>query len=90
MVRWKMKFQATPQFRKQFHKTSLDIQVRFKKKLKIFLDNPKHPSLRIHKLKGNLKNFYSLSINESFRAIFVIIKPDIAEFVKIGDHSIYK
>lgn len=41
------------------------------KQLKLFQNNPRHPSLRLHKLTGNMKNTWSLSVNMHFRLIFI-------------------
>lgn len=41
------------------------------KQLDVFSQNPNHPSLRLHKLKGQLKQVWSLSINRSYRILFV-------------------
>ncbi len=60
------------------------------KKLALFLDNPKHPSLRIHKLTGELKELWSVSINKSVRMVYLIVK-DTAYFIDIGTHDeVYK
>lgn len=36
-----------------------------------FSQNPEHPSLRLHKLEGKLNNAWSLSVNRSYRILFV-------------------
>ena len=41
------------------HKDKLSI---YKKTLKLLINDPSYPSLRLHKLKGNLKDYYSVSI----------------------------
>jgi len=62
------------------------IQSEFKNKLKLFLKNSKHPSLRIHRLKGKLSFACSLSVNRKTRALF-ISKRGLAEFFTIGSHD---
>lgn len=60
------------------------------KQLALFIENPKHPSLRVHKLTGELKNLWSISINKSIRMVY-IFDADQAYFVKIGTHDqVYK
>lgn len=44
---------------------------KIKKQLLLFEQNPKHPSLRLHKLKGALRNVWSISIDESHRLIYL-------------------
>lgn len=60
------------------------------KQLSLFLENPKHPSLKIHKLSGNLKNYYSISITYGLRMTY-ILSEDEAHFTKFGTHDeVYK
>ena len=57
-----------------------------RKQLEIFSLNPQHPSLRLHKLKGELKNLWSISITKSIRMAF-LQEGDEAYFVDIGTHD---
>ena len=58
--------------------------------LKLFAESPKHPSLRLHKLKGQLGNSWSISIEENYRMIYYI-KDAKAVFFDIGTHDqVYK
>ena len=57
-----------------------------KKQLTVFKKNIRHPSLRTHKLKGNLSNAWSISIEGNIRMIYTI-KNNQAIFFKIGNHD---
>ena len=59
---------------------------RIQKQLKIFKGNINHPSLRTHKLKGNLSNTWSISIEGNVRLIYTI-KNNKAIFFKLGNHD---
>lgn len=59
---------------------------KIQKQLKLFKENVNHPSLRTHKLKGNLSNTWSISIEGNFRIIY-FIKNNKAIFFKIGNHD---
>lgn len=60
------------------------------KQLEIFSKNPKHPSLRLHKLEGELKNLWSISITKSIRLTY-LLEDDEAYLVDIGTHEqVYK
>lgn len=59
---------------------------KIQKQLKIFKENIKHPSLRTHKLKGNLSQTWSISIEGNVRLIYTI-KNNEAIFFKIGNHD---
>lgn len=58
-------------------------------KIKKFKLNPFNPSLKTHKLSGNLQGNNSFSINYSLRIVFRFIEKD-AYFIDIGSHSIYR
>lgn len=59
---------------------------KIQKQLKIFKENIKHPSLRTHKLKGNLSSTWSISIEGNVRLVYTI-KNNEAIFFKIGNHD---
>ncbi len=51
-------------------------------------DNPFHPSLRLHKLKGNLAEFHSVSIDMSCRMVIeFIIQDEQIIPIDIGSHD---
>lgn len=59
------------------------------KQLSLFQENPRHPSLRTHQLKGKLKNVFSISVDKSFRLVYV--KNGKYLFFDLGFHNqIYK
>lgn len=62
---------------------------KIKKQLLQFSKNPRHPSLRIHKLDGKLKNTWSMSVDMNIRILFI---DDVQYyFFDIGTHDqIYK
>lgn len=59
---------------------------KIQKQLKIFKEDIKHPSLRTHKLKGNLSNTWSISIEGNVRFVYTI-KNNEAIFFKLGNHD---
>jgi addiction module RelE/StbE family toxin len=56
------------------------------KQLNLFKIEPRHKSLRVHKLTGELKNLWSISINQSIRMVY-LLDGDEAYFVDIGTHD---
>jgi len=58
------------------------------KTLKLLELDPNHPSLRLHPLKGKLKDLYSISINISYRITleFFVSKKEII-LVNVGHHD---
>lgn len=60
------------------------------KQLELFKANPKHPSLRIHKLQGNLSNSWSISIENNVRMLYYFSSNKVVFFF-IGTHDeVYK
>jgi len=61
---------------------------RFQNKLEIFKDNPRHNSLRLHKLEGNFGNYWSMSIDRKIRVVFRFDEiNNVCYFVDIGNHD---
>lgn len=77
-------------FKKEFKKLPNKIINSAIKKEKIFRDNPLHPSLRLHELKGKLKRVWSISITMNYKIIFEREKNGDILFISIGKHDIYK
>jgi len=73
----------------KFLKKHPDIKNQYQKTLKLLEINPQHPSLRLHKLKGNLHSFYSVSINFTYRITldFIIDNKKIIP-LDVGDHDL--
>lgn len=60
------------------------------KQIELFKENPRHPSLRTHKLQGKLSNSWSISIEGNMRMLYYISK-NIVVFFLIGTHEeVYK
>ncbi|KKR33026.1 MAG: hypothetical protein UT63_C0025G0003 [Candidatus Gottesmanbacteria bacterium GW2011_GWC2_39_8] len=71
---------------KKLKKLDPKLSKRIEKQLSLFADNPKHTSLRLHKLSGELKNLWSISISKDIRMIYVI-EEDTAYFTVLGTHD---
>jgi len=73
---------------KKFLKKHPDLKEKYKKTLKTLMVDPFYPSLRLHKLQGDLGNYYSVSINMSYRILldFIIVDSEII-LIKIGSHD---
>jgi mRNA-degrading endonuclease YafQ of YafQ-DinJ toxin-antitoxin module len=73
-------------FVKQAKKLSPDLRVALKKRLKIFSDNPIHPVLRNHSLKGKYRDYRSIDITVDVRDLY-IQRENEAIFDIVGTHS---
>ena len=54
----------------------------FLEKLKLFCSNPFHPSLRTHKLTGELNKLHSFSLGYDLRVIFYFVRKSEVIFRK--------
>jgi len=72
----------------KFVKKHPDLISQYGKTLKLLEIDPNHPSLRLHPLKGKLKDLYSVSINISYRITleFFITEREII-LVNVGHHD---
>ena len=72
----------------KFLKKHRNLISKYEKTIFLLEQNPFHPSLRLHKLKGDLKEFYSVSIDMEYRIIidFIIIDYRII-LIDIGSHD---
>ena len=59
-----------------------------KKALKLFKENPRHPSLNLEKLKGS--SIWTIRIDKSNRIFFSWINKTTALFLDIGKHDKYR
>ncbi|WP_442764819.1 type II toxin-antitoxin system RelE/ParE family toxin [Sulfurospirillum cavolei] len=72
----------------KFFKKHPEMQSKYEKTLILLSANPHHPSLRLHKLQGNLKAFYSVSLDLQYRIILdFIIVDEVIILLDIGAHD---
>lgn len=77
-------------FDKQFKKSPLEIKIAFKKRLKLFIQDPLGPQLRNHPLRGVLQDHKSINITGDWRALYSEFKGKeevIIIFEMLGKHS---
>ena len=73
---------------KRFAKKHPELISQYEKTLKILENDPNHPSLRLHRLKGKLKDLYSISINISYRiTLEFYFKDEEIVLVNVGHHD---
>jgi mRNA-degrading endonuclease YafQ of YafQ-DinJ toxin-antitoxin module len=79
------------QYRKQekkFFKKHPELKEPYKKTLLLLMRDPFYPSLRLHKLQGKLKTYYSVSITMQYRIVIdMLISDEEIILLKIGDHD---
>lgn len=83
-----IKLQWTKFFKKNYQVLPKDIKERTKKQLRVFVENPRHPSLRIKKMQDP-RNIYEGRITYSYRFTFQV-EGDIYILRKVGSHDILR
>lgn len=73
---------------KKFIKKHPDVLDRYAKTIELLEIDPYHPSLRLHKLRGKLQEYHSVSITMQYRVVidFVIKENEIIP-IDIGAHD---
>jgi mRNA-degrading endonuclease YafQ of YafQ-DinJ toxin-antitoxin module len=72
----------------KFFKKHPNILKKYEKTIYILEQNPYHPSLRLHKLQGNLGEYFSISIDMEYRIVLdLIITNEEIYLIDIGSHD---
>lgn len=61
------------------------LEKKFIKQIKLFQDNPRHPSLHTELLEPKSEDVYSFRIDRKYRVLFIVVNSE-AEIVDISDH----
>ena len=76
----------TDTFKANYKKLPAALQNRFDKKLLLFLENPRHPSLNVHRYKSQ-EDVWEAYVTDNYRFTFSITNESII-FRNIGSHAI--
>lgn len=75
-------------FLKQYKKLPRQTQLQFHKRTALLLEDPLHPQLHTHTLKGKLYPLQSMNVTGNIRALFLVNeKEEKVMFYQIGTHS---
>lgn len=83
-----MKLQPTERFRKDYERLPRPLQRRMNKALRFLLQNPRHPSLQIKKIKG-YENRWEGRVTLHYRFTFTI-EVDTYILLRVGTHDLVK
>jgi mRNA-degrading endonuclease YafQ of YafQ-DinJ toxin-antitoxin module len=85
-----MKIFYTKKFEREYKKLNREIKLKIESRETIFRKNPFSPTLKTHKLSGELEDFLSFSVDFKYRIVFEFIDESNIFFYSVGDHDIYK
>lgn len=77
---------AVKRYLKRLKKKDAILLERIEKQLILFAANPRHPSLRTHKLTGKTENVWSISAGLKLRLLY-LVKDEGFYFFDIGSHD---
>jgi addiction module RelE/StbE family toxin len=85
-----MRIYAASKFTRSVEKLPLNIRNKLRERDRVFRRDPFDPRLRTHKLRGNLKGYWSYSIDRRYRLLFKFLDGDEVVHYDIGPHKIYR
>lgn len=87
-----MEVVITVVFIRYYKKLPPSLQAEVAEKIELFRDEANHKQLKVHKLKGSLKEQLSFSVNYRYRIIFYLDpkNKNRAYLLTVGDHKIYE
>lgn len=87
-----MKIEYSRRFIKELGRAPRKIQVAFRDRPVLFLENKFNPVLNNHSLGGKIKDYRSININGDWRVVYEELEDgSVIFFVMIGTHSqLYK
>lgn len=86
-----MEIQFHRTFKKHYKKLSASQQHQVDNRLELFMQNPGHPTLNNHALKGLYKGYRSINITGDLRALYEPVGNKKALFILVDTHSnLYK
>lgn len=82
-----MIIRRTNAFLKDYRKLREDLKSQVDKQLSLLIQNPRHPSLNLKKLKGTFN--FEIRISKGYR-LTLSFKENILELRRVGTHDILK
>lgn len=83
------KVEYTSKYIRSFKKLPNSVKQKVRQKESILRHNPFNPQLKIHKLHGRFRDYWSYSVDFKYRVIFSFPGDKIL-FFDIGPHQIYQ
>ena len=79
----------TDRFKKHYKKLNDQEKNQFRQKLRLFVANPFHPSLRIKRIQGT-DELFEFSVSMDIRVIWFYEGKNLVALVDIGHHDVLK
>ena len=82
-----MQIVTTKKFDGQYRKQSQKVKHAFGERIGLFVEDPRHPLLRVHKLSGKFNGLWSFNVTGDVRVVFDASQSGAVILVAIGTHS---
>ena len=85
-----MKIERHTTFKKSFKKRiapNKKLVQRTNQRMKLFLVDPKNPTLKVHKLKGGKRTLHSFSVTGDIRIVYIRFSAEHIVLLDIGTHN---
>ena len=76
-------------FKRHYKKLEKREKDQFQQKLRLFINNPRHPSLRTKRIQGS-DNLFEFSINMDIRVIWYYEGDNLVVLIDVGHHDVIK
>jgi mRNA-degrading endonuclease RelE of RelBE toxin-antitoxin system len=83
-----VKIRLTETFRKDYRSLPQDVRKKADKQLRFLAENPRHPSLKVHRIEGT-SAFWEFYVDRSYRGVYTQ-EGDIIVLRYIGPHDILR
>ncbi len=84
-----MVINRSSRFKRSFQKLPAHIQESFIDRIRLFAENPFHPQLGTHKLKGKLQECWAFELRDGFRVYFEFATGNEVDLLYAGPHDRY-
>lgn len=84
-----MKVHLSPKFKRSYKKLPAHIQNDFDTKIILFMNDSKHPKLKVHKLQGKLQQCLSFHLRDGYRVLFEYSFDNSVDLLDLGPHDKY-
>ena len=78
----------TERFKKDFRRLPAEIRDRVDRVLRLFLSNPRHPSLHVKKMEG-APEIWELRVSDNYRITFQFVSEGVI-LRRIGTHNVLR
>jgi len=82
-----VKIKRTNSFLKDYRTLSAEIKTQVDKQLTLLLENPRHPSLRLKKLKGT--DTFEIRVSKGYR-LTLRYESSVLELHRVGTHDLLR